>query len=219
MPPASLKVPLIKVLLGNLTNVQYQTCRETLYRFIISIGFFHLWFYDLTDREKVWTIIFRIMHTIIPGTVPDPGPAVVISRPILMGVYHFFLACQKHVLSNRRGSYDQYLHEYDRCVLAGWDVYTCHHRGVFAANQAWATYNPGIPMVAPLPDFPALVPPPPAVAPMVVGGYIRKERGPPHTSTAYPPPLPSYLPSSFAFWATTYPGQDFAANFVLPPGS
>ena len=217
MPPAQLRIPTIKGLLGNLTNAQYHAGRETLYRFIVNIGFFHLWYYDLTDRERIWTVIFRILHSIIPAAIPNPGPGVVISRSVLMGVYHFFLACQKHILSNSRALYDEYLHEYDRCVLAGYDVYTCHHRGLYASNQAWATHHPGIPMVAPSPDFPALVPPPPVVAPMVIGGYIRKERGPPLTHPAHPAPIPSYLPRSFTFWVTSYPGPVLTQNFILPP--
>ena len=97
MPSLQIKVPLIRAELGNLTNVQYNTARETLYWFIVNIGYFHLWFYDVPDRENIWTIIFRILHTTVPATVPDPAPGVAISREVLMGGYHVFIACKKHI--------------------------------------------------------------------------------------------------------------------------
>jgi hypothetical protein len=78
----------------------------------------------------------------------------------------------------------------------------------------WAVHNPGVPMIAPSPDFPTLTVPPPIPVHLMVGGYIRKERGPPRNNLA--PPV-SYLPSSFSFWQTTYPGPLFPANFSLPP--
>ena len=160
MPQAQLKVPVFKYLLGGLTDAHYNMAKETLYRFIVNIGMYHLWYYDSKDRARIWSIIFQILHSITPGVVPNPGPGVVISREILLGVFHLFLSCQKHILSNKRGMWDEYLNEYDRCVWAGYDTYTCHHRGVVAGNAAWATHYPGIPMVAPLPNFPILTLPP-----------------------------------------------------------
>ena len=94
MPPSQIKVPLIKFLLGNLTNIQYNTARETLYCFIVNIGYYHLLYHDKPDHVQIWTIIFRILHTINLATIPDPGPAEVISWDVLMGAYHCFIACQ-----------------------------------------------------------------------------------------------------------------------------
>ena len=113
--------------------------------------------------------------------------------------------------------YNEYRAEYDRCALAGYDSYTCHLRGTYAGNLEWATDNPAAPMVAPPPNFPTLTLPPPygaAAAHIVVGGQIAKERGPPYT---HPAPPPSWLPTSFAFWATTYPGPACPGNLALPP--
>ena len=86
MPPATLTIPIIQSLLGNPTMTQYTTIKETFYRFIVSIGFYHPWYYDYPDRGLLWAIIFRIVHAIIPLIVPDPAMAV-ISRPTLLGVY------------------------------------------------------------------------------------------------------------------------------------
>ena len=147
-------------------------------------------------------------------TIPDPGLAVVISRDVLMGAYHFFIACQKHVINNKKAVYEAYWQEYDRCASAGYDCYTCHHQGVYACNATWPLHNPGIPMVAPQCDFPTLVLPPPTPAPVGLGSQWRKERGPPFV---HPPPSPSFLPSSFAYWLATYPGATLAPNFILPP--
>ena len=119
------------------------------------------------------------LHTLIPGVVPNPGPGVAISRDILMGVYHLFISCQKHILSNKRTIYDAYINEYDRCVLAGYDNFTCHQRGVYAANVSWDNKYRGIPMVAPAPEFPSLTEPPPNPNPIGVGSPLRKDRGPP----------------------------------------
>ena len=73
MPPAQLGIPTIKGLLGNLTNAQYHAGRETLNRFIVNIGFFHLWYYDLTDRERIWTVIFRIYIPLFLPRYQTPG--------------------------------------------------------------------------------------------------------------------------------------------------
>ena len=73
-----------------------------------------------------------------------------------MDVYHLFISYQKHILSNKRTIYDAYINEYDRCVLAGYDTFTCHQRGVYAANMSWDNKYHGIPMVAPAPDFPSI---------------------------------------------------------------
>ena len=216
MPPAQLKVPAIKSLLGNPTNAQYTAMKDTFYQLIVNIGCYHLWYYDVPDRERIWTIIFRVVHTILPAVVPDPGPGVAIPRHVLLAVYHLFLCCQKHLLSNHKAMYLQYKNEYDRCSLAGYDVYTCHHRGVYAGNASWAPNNQGNPMAAPSPQFPNLVLPAPNPAPVGLGGYIRKERGPPQANLV---PPTSYLPQSINFWVATYPGAVFPANFVLPPNN
>ena len=148
----------------------------------MNIGCYHLWYYDVPDRERIWTIIFRVVHTILPAVVPDPGPGVAIPRHVPLAVYHLFLCCQKHLLSNHKAMYLQYKNEYDRCSLAGYDVYTCHHRGVYAGNASWAPNNQGNPMAASSPQFPNLVLPAPNPAPVGLGGYIRKERGPPQAN-------------------------------------
>ena len=158
MPPAQLTVPRIKVLLGNLTNAQYN---RALYRFIVSIGMYHLWYYDSQDWTLVWSIIFRLIHNIIPTVVPAPGPAVVIPHGILMGVFHLFIVCEKHLISNKNAIYNAYREEYDRCALAGYDAYTCHQWGVYAGNLLWAATMLGIPMGVALPDLPTLTLPPP----------------------------------------------------------
>ena len=91
MPPSQIKVPQIKAAMGNVTNAQYNSARETLYCFIVNIGYYHLWFYDIPDRENIWTKIFRIFHTIIPATVADPAPGVHLSNQVLMGVFQMFI--------------------------------------------------------------------------------------------------------------------------------
>ena len=58
----------------------------------------------------------------IPAVVHDPGPGIATPQHILLGVHRFFLSCQKHLLSNKRAMYSQYLYEYDRCILTGYDV-------------------------------------------------------------------------------------------------
>ena len=216
MPPAQLRVLVIRYLLGDLIDAHYCLLRENFYRFIVNIGFFHLWYYNIPDRSQVWTIIFGIIHTLIPGVVPNPRPGIAISRDILMGVYHLFISCQKHILSNKRTIYDTYINEYDRCVLAGYDTFTCHQRGVYAANVSWDNKYRGIPMVAPACDFPSLTDPPPNPNPIGVGLPLRKDRGPPF---GHPPPSPSFLSSSIAYWIATYPGAHFAPDLALPPGS
>ena len=134
-----------------------------------------------------------------------------------MGGYHLFIACQKYMQTNNRAVFDKYLQEYDRCVLAGYDTYTCHHRGVYAANAAWPANYPIIPMLATLPDLPTLSPNlNPVTAPIGVGGFLRKDRGPPF---GHPPPHTYFLPSSFTYWTTNYPGLVFAANLALQQGS
>ena len=159
MPPAQLKVPVIRYLLGDLIDAHYSLLRKTLYGFIVNARFFHLWYYGIPDRSPVCIIIFRIIHTLIPGVVPNPGPGIAISRDILMGLYNLFISCQKHILSNKRTIYDAYIKEYDRCVLAGYDTFTCHQRGVYAANVSWDHKYRGMPMVAPARDFPFLTEP------------------------------------------------------------
>ena len=212
MPPAQLKIPIIRALLGTPTNAQYNAIRETFYQLIVNIGFYHIWFYDIPDRGRISSIILSVVYTHIPAVVPDPGPGIAIPRHILLGVEHLFLSCQKHLLTNKKAMFDQYLHEYDRCALAGYDAFTCHHRGVYAGNLFWVANNPGSPMAAPLPQFPNLFLPQPNPAPVGMGGYIRKERGPPQTNLI---PPTSYLPTSFVFWVTTYPGTVLPSNFIL----
>ena len=180
------------------------------------MGSFHLWYYDIPEKSQVWTIIFRIILTLIPGVVPNPGPGIAISRDILIGVYHLFISCQKHILSNKRTIYDTYINEYDRCVLAGYDTFTCHQRGIYAAKVSWDNKYRGIPMVAPAPNFPSLTDPPPNPNPIGVGLPLRKDRGP---RFGHPHPSPSFLPSCIAYWIATYPGADFAPDFALPLGS
>ena len=211
MPPAQLKVQVIRSLLGGLTDTHYQIIRDTLQQFIVSIGFYHLWYCDIPDRANIWTIILRIMHK-TASVVPDPGPNP-IPKNILMGAFHLFISCQKHLLSNKRGMYNEYLYEYDRCVLAGYDVYTCHHRGVYAGNVAWATHYPGSPMPAPLPQFPDLIAPPPIVPHLRVGAFIRKERGPPLENLVQPA---SYLPTSMFYWTTAYSGYWLPQDCIIP---
>ena len=138
--------------------------------------------------------MFRVIHTALLAVVPDPGPGVDISRGILLGVYHLFISYIKHILSNKRAMYEHYMHEYDRCVQGGYDIYTCHHRGVYAGNAVWHTHNRGNPMEAPFPQFPDLVVPPPHAQHVGLGGFIRKERGPPSVNIV---PTTSYLPTSF----------------------
>ena len=159
MPPAQLRVPVIRFLLGEPTDDQYSTIRNLLYRFIVSIGYYHLWYYDIPDRERIWTIIFRIVRSVL-NNIPDPGPNFAMPREFLLRVYHIFISCMKHILSNQRLMWVNYLQDYDRCVQGGQDTYTCHHRGVYAGNAVWGhDRNPNgrNPMVAPLPGFPTLI--------------------------------------------------------------
>ena len=66
--------------------------------------------------------------------VPHLGPGVAIYMDILMGLSHLFISCQKHILYNKRTIYDACINAYDRCVLARYDIFTCHQRGVYAAD-------------------------------------------------------------------------------------
>jgi hypothetical protein len=50
----------------------------------------------------------------------------------------------------------------------------------------------------------------------MLGGLIRKERGPPRMNLV---PPTTYLPTSFAFWVAVYPRGVLLANFVLSPGN
>ena len=102
MPPAQLQVPTIKGLLGNLTNVQYNTLRELISQLIVNIGFYHMWYYDVPDQGQIWTIILRIANTTIPAIVQNPAPGVAGSRHVRLGMYHLFLVCQKYLVSNNR---------------------------------------------------------------------------------------------------------------------
>ena len=163
---------------------------------------------------QIWTIIFRILHTINPATIHDPGPAVVISRDVLMGAYHFFITCQKHFMNNKNAVYEAYWEEYDRCELMGYDCYTCHHWVVYACNANWPLHNPGIPMVAPQCDFPTLVPPPPNSAPVGLGLQWRKDRGPPFGHLTH---SLSFVPSRFAYWLAAYTGATLVPNFIVLP--
>ena len=220
MPPVQLIVPRIKGLLGGLPNAEYNTARETMYRLIVSIGMYHLWYYDSNSRTVIWSLIFRIMHNILPAVVPIPGPGVVVPPDILMGVFHLFISCQKHILSTKRAMWDACRSEYDRCAVAGFDTYTCHHRGVYAGNLQWHITMRGIPMRMPLPDFPTLTLPAP-YGPRLVGVNTRRERGPPSQPPAPLPvvPLPSFLPSTWAHWVAAHGGPPFTGNFLLPPGT
>ena len=136
MPPAQLRVPVILFLLGEPTDDQYSTIRNILYCFIVSIGYYHLWYYDIPDRERIRTIIFRIVRSVL-NNIPDPGPNVAMPREFFLRVYQIFISCMKHILSNQRLMWDNYLREYDRCVQGCQDTYTCHHRGVYAGNTVW----------------------------------------------------------------------------------
>ena len=49
MLPSEIKVLIFKFLLGNLTNFEYNTARETLYHFIVNIGYCDLWYHDEPD--------------------------------------------------------------------------------------------------------------------------------------------------------------------------
>ena len=60
MPPAQLRVPVIKILLGDPTNAQYNAMKETIYQLIVSLGFYNLWYYNTPKRGHIWTIILRI---------------------------------------------------------------------------------------------------------------------------------------------------------------
>ena len=48
-----MRVPLIKQLLGDPTNAQYNTMKEPIYQLIVSIGFYHMWYYDIPDRGRI----------------------------------------------------------------------------------------------------------------------------------------------------------------------
>ena len=220
MPPAQLRVPIIRFLLGEPMDDQYSTIRNILYHFIVSIGYYHLWYYDIPDRERIWTIIFRIVRSVL-NNIPDPGPNVAMPREFLLGVYHIYISCMKHILSNQRLMWDNYQQEYDRCVQSGQDTYTCHHRGVYAGNAVWGydrnrNRNRRNLMVAPLHGFPTLIAAAPHAVRVGLEGFVRKERGPPSVNTV---PPTSYLPTSFNFWIATYPGPLLPPDFALPPGS
>ena len=95
-----------------------------------------MWYYDIPDRGRIWTIIFRIVHTTLPAIVANPRPGVAGPRHIRLAVYNLFLVCQKSLLGNKDQMFTAYSYEYDRCVVAGYDSYTCHHRGGYAGNLA-----------------------------------------------------------------------------------
>ena len=50
MPPVQLRVPAIRALLNLPTDAEYSTIRQTYHRFIVNIGFYNLWYYDVPDR-------------------------------------------------------------------------------------------------------------------------------------------------------------------------
>ena len=100
------------------------------------------------------------MHTIVLAVVLAPSPEVIILHGILMGVFHLVISCKKHFLNNKKVMYIAYTEEYDRCALAGYDAYTCHHWGVYAGNLAWPGAIPGIPMGIAMPNLPTLTLPP-----------------------------------------------------------
>ena len=204
MPPAQMRVPLIKQLLGDATNAQYNSMKDLRYQLIVSIGFYHMWYYDIPDRGRIWTIIFRIVHANLPAIVANPRPGVAGPRHIRLAVYNLFLVCQKCLLGNKDQMFKAYSYEYDRCMCAGYDSYTCHPRGIYAGYLAWAPHNPGTPMGAPLPQLPILVVPSPFAAPLGIGDELRTERGPPRANLA-PPVL--YLPANFAYWENRFSGR------------
>ena len=211
-----LQVPTIKGLLCNLTNVQYNTLKELISQLIVNIGFYQMWYYNVPDQGRIWTIILRIANATIPAIVQNPAPGIAGPRHVRLGMYHLFLVCQKYLISNNRAMWDKYIHEYDHYVLASYDAFTYHHRGVYAENLAWAANNPGNPMGGPLPQFPTLFAPPPIPVPLGLGAPIRCERGPPQINI--PPPI-LFLPTSFAYWVNRYPGPSLPPNMPLPPTS
>ena len=77
-----------------------------------------------------------------------------------------------------------YSYEYDRCMCARYDSYTCYYRGVYVWYLAWALHNPGTHISAPLPQLPTFVVPPPVAAPLGINDELRTERGPPHVNLA-----------------------------------
>ena len=62
MPPGQRRVPVVQFLLREPTDAQYSTMRNILYHFIVSIGYYHLWAYEIPDRGWIWMIIFRIVR-------------------------------------------------------------------------------------------------------------------------------------------------------------
>ena len=78
-----------------------------------------------------------------------------------MGAYYLFISCQTHLLSNKKAMWQAYQNEYDRCALAGYDSYTCHHRGVYARYETIIFLNPKClhPQILPLPPrMPKILP-------------------------------------------------------------
>ena len=180
-----MRVPLIKQLLRDPTNAQYNSMKDLLYQLIISIGCYHMWYYDMTDRKSIWTIIFRIIHTTMPAIVANPSPGVAGRQHIRLWVYSLVLVYHKSRLGNKDQMFKAYSYEYDRCMCAGYDSYTCHYRAVYEGYLAWAPHNPETPMCAPLPSHLPLLSRPGCSAPRHRGrtsdgeGPSRYELGPP----------------------------------------
>ena len=167
-----------------------------------------MWYYDIPDQGRIWTIIFTIVHTTLPAIVANPCPGVAGPRHICIAVYNLFLVCQKSLLGNKYQMFKAYSYKYDQCMCAGYDSYTYHHCGIYAGYLAWAPHNPGTHMGAPLPQLPILVVPSLVAASLGTGDELRMERGPPRANLA--PPM-SYLPVNFAYWENGFSGRYFQA--------
>lgn len=75
--------------------------KELLYQLIVRVGFYHRWYYDISDRERIWTIIIRMMHITLLAIVANPHPGVARSGHTRLAVYNLFLVCQMSLLGNK----------------------------------------------------------------------------------------------------------------------
>ena len=81
-------------------------------------------------------IILRIPNATISPIIQNPAPSFAGPRHVCLSIYHLLLVCQKYLISNSRAMWDEYIYEYDSCVLAGYDAFTCHYRGVYVWTLA-----------------------------------------------------------------------------------